>query len=321
MEDINEKEPNTVRKHTTRSKYINLLTDFGFKHVFKHKKLLLNFLNAALPFIEGGIKDLSYDDTERTPHSEEERIARFDLNCITGNGERIIIEIQNHSQEFYKDRVIYYITFPIQEQAPKNKDWDYQLNAVYSVNILNFRMKELPHEIKKTAKKVNKYLTYVQMCDVETKELFSDKVTLAFIELTHFRKKEEQLEKEVDKWTYVIKNIRKLQSLPATIKNDTFEELFEIAEIAALSKEDRKKYNMSIKTYRDMNNYIAYRDKTIAEQSRMILAYQQRETEYQQERAGYQQERAEYQQERAGYQQREAGYQQEIAELRRLLDN
>jgi formylglycine-generating enzyme required for sulfatase activity len=43
--------------------------------------------------------------------------------------------MQNSSQDFFKDRTIYYLTFPIQAQAPKGKkSWNYMLTPVYSVN-------------------------------------------------------------------------------------------------------------------------------------------------------------------------------------------
>ena len=38
-------------------RYIDLRTDFGFKHIFGDKEFLMNFLNAVLK-IEGGIVDL-----------------------------------------------------------------------------------------------------------------------------------------------------------------------------------------------------------------------------------------------------------------------
>jgi hypothetical protein len=39
------------------ARYINPLTDFGFKHIFGTKEFLIDFLNAVLD-IEGGILDL-----------------------------------------------------------------------------------------------------------------------------------------------------------------------------------------------------------------------------------------------------------------------
>ena len=45
-----------VPKELETSKYINPLTDFGFKYLFNEKMSMLNFLNAILN-IKGGILD------------------------------------------------------------------------------------------------------------------------------------------------------------------------------------------------------------------------------------------------------------------------
>ncbi|MCC5930126.1 MAG: hypothetical protein JJU28_12835, partial [Cyclobacteriaceae bacterium] len=38
-----------------------------------------------------------------------------------------MIELQNASQRWLKDRSIFYSTYPIQEQSVKGKGWDYEL--------------------------------------------------------------------------------------------------------------------------------------------------------------------------------------------------
>ena len=266
-----------VRNKRESSKYINPLTDFGFKHIFGAKASMLDFLNAVLN-IEGGIADLTYDNTEKIAHADEDRTARYDLHCTTGTGERVIIEMQNQSQYFFRDRMLYYATFPIQEQAPKGKDWDFKLNPVYSVNITNFRMNRT-----ETVNTEEKYCSYFQLMNTDTKEIFSDKLIFVVLELPLFDKTEDELQTGMDKWMFVLKNLPKLNDLPAGFRNEVFEQLFHTAEIAKLSASDRKEYYRSLKSYRDMNNYITQRDRKIAEQRNIIIGYQQREVEHQQQ--------------------------------------
>ena len=119
--------------------YINPFTDFGFKKLFgeePRKNILIAFLNTLLP-ARHQIQALTYDKTEQVGASLDDRQARFDLACISSTGERFIIEIQKATQNYFKDRSVYYSTFPIQAQA-KQGDWDFKLNAVYSIGILNF---------------------------------------------------------------------------------------------------------------------------------------------------------------------------------------
>jgi predicted transposase/invertase (TIGR01784 family) len=124
----------------SRERYINPFTDFGFKRLFgeePNKDLLLDFLNEILKNHQGKIVDLTYLKTEKLGISEQERRAIFDLYCENEKGEKFIVEMQKSKQNFFKDRSVYYSTFPIQEQAQKS-DWNYELKAVYTIGILDF---------------------------------------------------------------------------------------------------------------------------------------------------------------------------------------
>ncbi|MEL6472277.1 MAG: PD-(D/E)XK nuclease family transposase [Cyanobacteria bacterium J06623_4] len=100
-----------------QERYVNLLTDFGFKRVFgsePNKQLLVDFLNTLLPS-HHQISELSYKSTENLGSASVDRKAVFDLYCQGANGERFIVELQKAKQKFFKDRSLFYATFPIQE--------------------------------------------------------------------------------------------------------------------------------------------------------------------------------------------------------------
>ena len=275
------------RKEGKPSRYINPLTDFGFKYIFGTKEMLIDFLNSIVE--DGSIVDLTYDNTERKPHSEEERTARFDLHCTTKTGERIIIEMQNHSQTFFKDRIVFYLTIPIYEQAPKDQDWDYELQPVYSINITNFRMKNEESEESGKSRKsrkteyANTYISYIQLINRETHEIFYKKLTVVNIELPRFNKKENELQTGAERWTYILKYLSRLNDVPETLRNELFEKLFRMAEIAKLSAEERKEYYRSLKSYRDMNNLIAQRDQAILQSKQVIASLKQENTMFRKE--------------------------------------
>ena len=122
-----------------KAKYINPFTDFGFKKIFGEeasKPLLIDFLNALLPQANK-IIDLNFKNTEHLGQTEADRKAIFDIYCENENGEKFIVELQKAKQNFFKERTVYYSTFPIREQAEKG-EWDYNLKAVYCVGILDF---------------------------------------------------------------------------------------------------------------------------------------------------------------------------------------
>lgn len=100
-------------------RYINPLTDYGFKWLFgtePNKDLLIDFLNELLP-PHHRIKELAYARSEHLGESVIDRKAIFDIYCESENEDKFIVEIQKAKQNYFKDRTVYYSTFPIQEQA------------------------------------------------------------------------------------------------------------------------------------------------------------------------------------------------------------
>ncbi|MFV0289670.1 MAG: Rpn family recombination-promoting nuclease/putative transposase, partial [Mangrovibacterium sp.] len=121
-------------------KYVNPFTDFGFKKLFGtevNKDLLIDFLNELLREEQGGVVDIQYLNPEQLGMAENERKAIFDLYCENEKGEKFIVELQKAKQNFFKERSVYYSAFPIADQAQKG-DWDFNLNAVYTIGILDF---------------------------------------------------------------------------------------------------------------------------------------------------------------------------------------
>ena len=230
------------------TRYINLLTDFGFKRIFgeeANKDLLIDFLNAALK-IEGGIKKLEYGNPEKQGRVKKDRKAVYDLYCTTGKGERIIVEMQKLPQMHYSDRALYYASFPIQEQGEKKKTWNYKLTRVISVNIVNFRLDE--------EKETDKYASYIKLMDIETKEVFNNKLLFVCLELPRFTKTIDELSNNFERWMYVLQHIHKLDEIPATLlKNRIFKKLFEQAKVANMTKTEINAYNRSLKNSKDMN--------------------------------------------------------------------
>ncbi|MEK6478093.1 Rpn family recombination-promoting nuclease/putative transposase [Catalinimonas sp. 4WD22] len=229
----------------SKEKYINPFTDFGFKKLFGtefNKELLIDFLNQVLDDRER-IQDLTYLNTENLGNTEADRKAIFDLYCENEKGEKFIIELQNVKQQYFKDRSIFYSTFPIQSQAPKGKEWDYYLKAVYTIGILNFSFPDQSEQ--------ERYLREVQLIDKETHEVFYEKLTFIYLEMPKFRKEENELISQFDKWMYVLKNLHHLQDRPVKLQEKVFEKLFSEAEVAKLKPEDMKAYEESLKVYRD----------------------------------------------------------------------
>lgn len=231
-----------------KDKYINPLTDFGFKKLFgtePNKALLIDFLNQILPD-KHEIRDLRYSRNEQMGLNELDRKAIFDLYCVGESGERFIVEIQKAKQNYFKDRSIYYSSFPIQEQSKKG-DWEYKLQPVYTVGILDFIFDDHKSEEE---------LFHLIELKNQNCEVFYDKLKFIYIELPKFKKKEEELESQFDKWLYVFRHLSQLQDRPQKLQDKIFQRLFEAAEIAKFTPEERDAYEESLKYYRDLKNVV-----------------------------------------------------------------
>ncbi|MFK7799126.1 MAG: Rpn family recombination-promoting nuclease/putative transposase [Aureispira sp.] len=228
-------------------KYINPLTDFGFKKLFgtePNKILLIDFLNQILP--DRTIKDLTYSSGEKQGLTVLDRKAIFDLYCIGDNGERFIVEMQKAKQNYFKDRSVFYASFPIQEQGKKNQ-WNYELAPVYSVGILDFIFDDHKEEEE---------LLHVVELKNQRGEVFYDKLKFVYLELPKFNKTEEELETHFDKWLYVFTHLSQLQDQPKKLQERVFAKLFEAAEIAKFTYKEREAYEESLKYYRDLKNVV-----------------------------------------------------------------
>lgn len=230
-------------------RYISLLTDFGFKRIFgsaPNKELLISFLNSLFDG-EQVITDVRYLNSENIGDVFAERKAIFDVYCENEKGEKIIVEMQNAFQQFFKDRSLFYSTFPIREQAPKGNDWNFKLKRVYTVAFLNFDMKEEAFDTDDINHDVG-------LLDKKTHRVFNDKLTFKYVEIAKFNKTEEELVTLYDKWLYVLKNLSCLAQRPSTLKEKIFTKLFEEAEIAKFTPKELKEYEDSLKAYRDIKN-------------------------------------------------------------------
>ena len=97
--------------------------------------------------------------------------------------------MQKAKHNYFKDRSIYYASFPIQDQAEKG-DWNYKLDPVYTIGILDFVFDEDKND--------DTLLHIVELKDQNCK-VFYGKLKFIYLELPKFKKTIEQLNDHFDK--------------------------------------------------------------------------------------------------------------------------
>ena len=225
------------------AKYINPFTDVGFKRIFGQelsKPLLLDFLNSLFEG-EKRIVNLTFLDKEQPALFEEDRSLIYDIYCETDEGEKIIVEMQNKSQPYFKNRSIYYVLESIARQGERGSSWNYEIDSVYLVAFLNFS----PLDFKK------QFRTDVVLAEKDTKEQFSDKLRMIYLQLPLFKKEAEECENQVERWIYLLKNMETLNRLPWAAQSAVFKKLESIADVGGMTRAERLQYDEALKKYRD----------------------------------------------------------------------
>ena len=240
----------------SEGKYIDLMVDWSFKKIFGtevNKDILIEFLKVIFP--QYAISDITYVPTEQLGIMEDDRKAIFDVLCRTVDGKTFLVEMQRGYQKHFFERALFYTSFPIMKQGKKalaeeargNRPWDFSLDGVFFLGILNFKYED--DEMTE-----HRY----RLMEATSKKLMTDKLEFVFVEVEKFDKGEDELETDLDKWLYLLKNMSNLLERPERLRDRIFTKLFDVAELAQLDDEDRIKYIKSMNTERDTYNQIEY---------------------------------------------------------------
>ena len=213
--------------------FIDPLSDFGFKKVFLNKAVILkDFLNTVLK-LEVPIAEIVFINTEQLGELKDDRRPVFDIHCRDEQGNYFIIEIQRLKEEFFRDRSVYYSTFPIRSQGEKGK-WNYQLKRTYTICILDFcfddtHPDQLFHEVK--------------LMETGTLKVFSETLTLLYVELPKFKKPLHALITREDQWLFLLTNMSGLTEIPLSLTDDpVFKQIFMDARKAHLTELELEAY-------------------------------------------------------------------------------
>jgi predicted transposase/invertase (TIGR01784 family) len=143
--------------------------------------------------------------------------------------------MQKAKVNFFKDRALFYTTFPIKAQAEKG-DWNFELQAIYFVAILDFFYDENEEKAK--------FMRNVTLKDQDG-EVFYDKLHFKFLQMPAFKLKEHELKTQFDKWAYFLKNLENFDNIPQIFNEPIFKKAFNTAQLAKFNPKQRTQYEQS----------------------------------------------------------------------------
>ncbi len=238
----------TDSKHKDDSEmpvFIDITSDFGFKRVFKRKEFMISFLNSLLKTYNKAerVTDVTYLNTEEVGEVHKDRRIVFDLKCKTQGGDYFIVEMQKRGQEYFDDRVIYYMGRSIVTQGEIGDDlWKFGIKKVYGIFMMNFNEKrELEH---RDIRHCGLY-DYTNGCE------YSDKQDFWLVNLPQYRRyKREDCKTDLEKWLYIISNSNKMKTMPFMREMPVFKGLKTATELALMSPSERDTYMWEYDAYR-----------------------------------------------------------------------
>lgn len=228
-------------------RFINPYTDYGFKKLFgteENKELLISFLNAIIFDKDGVITSLSYKSIEQLGDNKDRRNCYFDVYCETQDGSDFIVEMQNARKSYFKDRSLFYAAKPIRDQAEKGEEWNFRLNDVYMVGVMNFKFPgdEYPED---------SYYHVVQLVDVVDQHVFYDKLTLIYLEMPKLRNMPAKTDSFRDLWLYALQGLCYTDQYPEVLREGIFKKLYDAASKANMDDAQLLEYERSQKAMWD----------------------------------------------------------------------
>ncbi len=254
-------EPKIARpSKVTIGRYVDILYDKWFKIILGaegNKDVLMDILRELIP--EREIVDITYGTKKRRKVNPflDGHDSFFDVECQDADGTRFVVEMQKEEQVNFADRVLFYSTFPLQEQVEAEKkeerrkrrshDAQYCYAPVYVISFLNFSRHTDTDQI----------LFRYDLRERSSNELMTDRINFIFLEMKNFRREDVQPEDSfVEKISFAFTHMGSLTERPAALMEEVFRRLFEACEVRSLPNEKQQKYQRNMTTKRDYENIL-----------------------------------------------------------------
>lgn len=227
-----------IVKPGEKSPYASLLVDLAFKKAFNPDKPVsrLNLVNLLNDLLEPQLKrPIVNVKTRNVAHnltgSKESRTAIFDLHCEDDMGNLIEIEVQIRRMTNLLNRLAFYASEMVANQAEPGNNWNYKIKPTYVIAFTQHTMFEDERIVHRAT-----------VVDLDTGEQFLDSYNFTAIELSKVPFFIEAGASSLRKWLFFFRFLDKLKELPAELDEEKFEHLTESSKVSNFSKEEFEVY-------------------------------------------------------------------------------
>ena len=196
---------------------------------------------------EADIQDITYGNKEHPNPFPDNHGVVFDIECTSTDGSRFIVEVQLAPKKWFMERALFYSSFAIQEQLLKGDD-SYMFMPTYFIALMDFSL----HSAQGSD-----FMFRYEIMNRKTGEPMTDRISFIFLELPNARF-DPKRSSDLEKLCYALHNMTALKSRPTEMQAEIFELLFNSAEIAKFTPQEKAKYEYDMTTERDRRNELAY---------------------------------------------------------------
>ena len=183
------------------SKFISILSDYGFKVTFGDERETLFLRKALEALIESkvAIKEVKFLRNEFEGITIDSRGGLYDLICEDENGNSFIVEMQLGYYKNYIHRSKFYAFQRFNTLVEKGKFKFENLKRLYCIGFLAnniFPKSELYYHFATLKNQIG--------------ENIDDQITHIIVEISKFDKKETDIQTDLDKLIFLMKNLEKI---------------------------------------------------------------------------------------------------------------
>lgn len=239
---MTEKEP---KKQHREEKFLMLPSvDFCFQELMEDKEILRGFCGAILHVPPEEIEEIELLPKQLRKKYKEEKYGILDVHIRLNNGERMNIEMQSTSYDYWQERSLFYLSKMYTDQIQGGEDYD-SLKKCIHVGVLNFNL--FPH---------NRYYSRFHIWEDTNREMYTDKFEIHILELTKLAQYEYP-QTELLRWAqfFGAKSREEMQMLAE--KDKYIDKAYRRLEEMSVDEQKRWEYEMRQKAIRDQRHMLA----------------------------------------------------------------
>lgn len=226
--------------YNDNERFISILSDYGFKVTFGNesdtrflKKALQALINSPIP-----IREVTFVESEIKGLTKDSRSGIYDLACIDEKDNHFIVEMQLSEYPEFIQRMKFYALYRFNTLVKKGKYTFESLPKIYCIGIL----------ANNIFSDVSNYHNIAVLRN-EKGELIDDQMTFVTVELAKFKTKLKDIQTDLDKLIYTMKNLHKVtksSQYPQFWNEEWLQAAIHEVDKKAMNQEQRLMYEMTI---------------------------------------------------------------------------